>query len=74
MKTAKGAWSWDSGFDAADAFRACAAHLADLERAHPDGPPPDVAVPPTKIPKRLAGAFAAFTSPAQLCAAEGEGA
>lgn len=52
-----------------EAARACAQHLADLRRAH-KGPPPDVPVRSTSIPRRVSPIPDASwcTSPAQLCA------
>ncbi len=48
--------------------RACERHLKDLKQAH-DRPPPDVAVKPTSVPKRLdpTPESSSCTSPGALC-------
>jgi hypothetical protein len=51
------------------AMRSSAAHLRDLKRAHA-APPPDVALAPVAIPRRIDPEPVASycASPAQLCA------
>jgi len=52
----------------------CDRHLADLRRAHPAGPPADVLVRPMRILVWRPLALGLMTSPAALCAADGEAA
>ena len=69
---AQGLYTWDAGFDLDALVAASAAHLADLRRANPKGPPADVAVRPTSVPRRAFAALGSLvSSPASLCAAEG---
>jgi hypothetical protein len=52
----------------------CDGHLADLRRAYPDGPPTDVRVRPMPAFVWRPLAVGLVTSPAALCAAEGDAA
>ena len=61
------------GYDR-DPWADCDGHLADLRRAHPAGAPTDVRVRPMRAVVWRPLAAGLITSPAALCAAEGDAA
>lgn len=57
-----------------DPWADCDGHLADLRRAYPAGPPADVCVRPMRTLVWRPIAAGLITSPAALCAAQGDAA